>query len=205
MANVRPTGEEKMKSSIRFLVPALAAMMMAQIGWAQTSKEPQNKVTAYLAPGASDKQAVIAIWMTNATPVIGITLPFKFSAGDDTLRLDSVWTAGGRAARFIATPPQFKTANQTFLVNMIWATDSTTRKPVPIPSGEGAIMWLSVHTDGKFPMDKLRMVAVQLPPENVLLFVTDAYATVNPSFELVRKAPPSSPAEGEKVKGKKKT
>jgi len=193
-----------MKGLIRLFVPMLAVVMVVSPGWAQSGKEPVNKVTAYLTPGATDKQAVITLWMTNAAPVIGITLPFKFSAGNDTLRLDSAWTTGGRASGFLATPPQFSAANQTFLVNMIWKADSTTRKPTPIPAGEGAIMWLCVHTEGKFPMDKLRMASVQLPPENVLLFVTDSYATVNPTFDVVRSAPPSAD-QSEKGKGKKKS
>jgi hypothetical protein len=179
--------------------------MMAQGAWAEAGKGTQNKVTAYLTPGLSEKQAVITIWMANVNPVIGITLPFKFSAGNDTLRLDSVQIAGGRAAGFVMTSPQFKTEQETFLVNMISAVDSTTRKMTPIPVGEGPLMWLYVRTDGKFPMDKLRMASVQLPPQNVLLYVIDSYATVNPSFELIRKAPPSSPAQSKEAKGGKKS
>jgi len=194
-----------MRNSTRFLIPALAVVMMVQTASALAGKETQNKVTAYLAPGASEKQAVITIWMANVNPVIGVTLPFKFSVGNDTLRLDSVQVAGGRAAGFIMTPPQFKTANGTFLVNMISAVDSTTRKMSPIPTGEGPVMWLYVRTDGKFPMDKLRMASVQLPPENVLLYVIDSYATVNPSFELVRKPPPAGPAQNQDAKGRKKS
>ena len=194
-----------MRNSTRFLVPALAVVMMVQTASALAGKETQNKVTAYLAPGASEKQAVITIWMANVNPVIGVTLPFKFSVGNDTLRLDSVQVAGGRAAGFIMTPPQFKTANGTFLVNMISAADSTTRKMSPILTGEGPVMWLYVRTDGKFPVDKLRMVSVQLPPENVLLYVIDSYATVNPSFELVRKPSPAWPTQNQDAKGRKKS
>ena len=181
-----------MKNLVRFLISAMAVAIMTSSAWAEANKDLQNKVTAYITPGATDKQAVITLWMANVNPVVGLTLPFKFSAGTDTLRLDSILTIGGRAANFIMTKPQFKTAEQTFLVNMVWSVDSTTRKAAPIPSGEGPVIWMFVHTDGKFPVDKLRMASVQLPPENVLLYVTDVYATVNPSFELVHKAPPTS-------------
>ena len=194
-----------MRNWIRFVTLAVAVVLSAHSAWAGSAKEAQNKITAYLTPGVSDKQAVITIWMANVNPVIGMTLPFKFSVGEDTLRLDSLEVAGGRVAGFIMTPPQFKTANGTFLVNMISAVDSTTRKMSPIPTGEGPVMWLYVRTDGKFPMDKLRMASVQLPPENVLLYVIDSYATVNPSFELVRKPPPAGPAQNQDAKGRKKS
>ncbi len=194
-----------MRNWIRFVTLAIAVVLSAHSVWAESAKEAQNKITAYLTPGASDKQAVITIWMANANPVIGITLPFKFSVGEDTLRLDSLEVAGGRVAGFIMTPPQFKTAGSTFLMNMISPVDSTTRKTSPIPVGEGAVMWLYVRTDGKFPLDKFRMASVQLPPQNVLLYVTDAYANVNPSFELVRKSPPPWPAQNQGAKAGKKS
>jgi hypothetical protein len=192
MAGDQPAGEDVVKNLVKFLISAVAVTLMTSSTWAAASKDLQNKVTAYVTPGTTDKQAVITLWMANVNPVLGLTLPFKFSAGTDTLRLDSILTIGGRAANFIMTKPLFKASEQTFLVNMVWSVESTTHKAAPIPAGEGPLMWMFVHTDGKFPVDELRMATIQLPPENVLIYVTDAYATVNPSFELVHKAPPAS-------------
>ncbi len=194
------TGEEIVRSWLRILVLMLAAAILVQAAWAEKGKEQQNKVTAYLTPGATEKEAIVAIWMSNINPVIGITLPFKFAIGEDTLRLDSADVIGSRAAEFLMTAPLYKPENATLLMNMIAKTDTVTHKMPPIPPGEGPLVTFYFRTDSKFPIDKIKMATVQLPPENVLLFVTDSYASVNPAFEFVRKAPPSAGAKsGKKI------
>lgn len=193
-------GEEIVKSWLRISTLVLSALLLVPVAQAEKDKELLNKVSAYISPGATDKEAVITVWMSNLNPVLGITLPFKFSVGADTLRLDSADVNGGRAAAFLMTTPVFKVENSTLLMNMIARTDTITRKMTPIAPGEGPLAWFYVRTDGKFPFDKVRMASVQLPPENVLLYVLDTYATINPAFEFFRKSPPTQSGKaGKKI------
>ncbi len=171
------------------LVCAIAGFALSAS--AESGRDVQNKVTVYLSPGATEREAVLTVWMTNLNPVIGITLPFKFDTAGDSLRLDSAWIVGGRAASFMLMPPLYTPKGQTLLVNMISNPDSVTHKMPPVPLGEGPIMWFRVSTKGKFPMEKFQMGPIQLPPSNVLLFVENSYNTVNPVFELSRKSPPA--------------
>ena len=150
-----------------------------------------NKVTAYLSPGATKHDAVIELWMENVNPVIGITVPVKFATGGDSLALDSLFLTGGRAKDFATFKPLFKSANKTLLVNMVWKLDTVSTVD-PIPPGAGPFLWLYMSTPEEFPFDKFKMASVQIPPENVMLYVTEMLNPVNPDFEFKRGAAPKS-------------
>ena len=162
---------------------------------AAAENELGNTVTAYVSPGATKHDVVIELWMENVNPVIGITVPLKFATGGDSLALDSLFLTGGRAAAFTTFKPLYKPSNKTLLVNMIWRLD-TTSVVDPIPPGSGPLMWIYMSTPGDFPFDKFQMASVQIPPENVLLYVTESLNPVNPDFEYKAGAPPKKvPAE----------
>jgi len=144
-------------------------------------------------------------------PVVGITLPFKFAPGADSVVLDSLLTSNGRAAAFVMPKPLYTKEQQTLLVNMLQMRDSTGPKEPPIPSGEGLLATLFFSAKGAFPMAAFRMVETQLPPQNVLMYVTQSLNSVQPAFELVRKPAPAgqpessstpSPSGGQKGKAK---
>lgn len=177
-----------MKIVFRTIVLVLIGVGMIGIPRATAEEEMHDLVTAYLVPGADAHQAVVEVWMSNVNPVIGVTLPFKFAAGD-SLVMDSLVTSTGLAKNFAVVKPVFKAENQTLLVNMLWATMKGTQTP-PIPPGEGLLAQIYLHTPGKFPMKEFRMAAVQLPPENVLMFVTQTLNPVTPDFVLSESAPP---------------
>lgn len=160
-----------------------------------TAPELKNKITAYLTQGATAGQAVITVTMSNVNPVGAISLPLKF-ASPDTFALDSLVTAPYRAGSFMMPPPNWNKDKKTLLINMLRSTDSVTAKTGLIPPGLGVLAVLYLSTPGKFPLEKFQMAAVQLPPENVLLYVTETFNSVQPEFELVRGNPPLGPGNG---------
>ncbi len=172
---------------LTFLVLAVCSLSLT----ARAEGELSNRVTAYVTPGATKHDAVIELWMENVNPIIGITVPLKFATGSDSLALDSMFLTGGRAQAFTTIKPVFKSSNKTFLVNMVWKLD-TVSTVKPIPPGKGPFLWLYMSTPEDFPFDKFRMASVQIPPENVLLYVTETLNPVNPDFELKEGAPPKS-------------
>lgn len=164
--------------------------------------ELDNTITAYVSPGATKHDAVIELWMENVNPVIGITVPLKFATGGDSLALDSLFLTGGRAEEFTTFKPVYKSSNKTLLVNMLWRLD-TTSTVAPIPPGSGPLMWVYMSTPEDFPFDKFQMASVQIPPENVLLYVTESLNPVNPSFAMKSGAPPKKAPKGIVPEGKK--
>jgi hypothetical protein len=161
--------------------------------------KPMNKMTAFVAPGASEKEAVVTLWMENVNPVGAICLPFKFAAAD-SFWLDSMVTKPYRAGSFQMMPPKYERANQTLLVQMLRTSDSVQAKTGLIPVGEGVLATLHFSAKGKFPLSDFKIAAVQLPPENVLLYVTETFNSVLPDFAMVRSAPPSNRDESKSEK-----
>jgi hypothetical protein len=165
--------------------------------------ELANKVTAYVQPGSSDSDVVVDLWMSNVNPVIGLTLPFKFAARTDTLIFDSISFAAGRASLFFTTDPIFRPSNNTLLVQMLWRMDSTAAAP-PIPPGEGPLARIWLRAQEKISMKEFRIASVQIPPNNVLLYVAQTLNRVNPSFGFKIGPPPAmekKPAPGSDTKG----
>lgn len=153
------------------------------------AKEKTNKITAYVTAGPTEKQAVITLWMSNVNPVGAICLPFKFAAAD-SFWLDSLVTVPHRAGSFQMMEPKYERDKQTLLVNMLRETDSVKAKTGLIPVGEGVLATLHFTAKGKFPLADFKIAAVQLPPENVLLYVTETFNSVLPEFEMRRETPP---------------
>lgn len=188
-----------MKPILRIVAMATMAVLALGVHQSMAENDLKDLVTAYLVPGTNDHQAVVEVWMSNVNPVIGVTLPFKFAAGD-SLVMDSLVTSTGRAKDFAVVKPVYKSDNQTLLVNMLWATDKNSKVP-PIPPGEGLLAQIYLHTPGAFPMKDFRMAVVQLPPQNVLMFVTESLNPVKPDFALSKSAPPKGKSQsGEKEK-----
>lgn len=155
-----------------------------------------NRITVYLRPGGAENQAVLEVWMSNANPVRGITLPFKFATGGPALSFDSLKLDGGRLAAFTGPKPNYKPENQTLLVNLLQGLSKEKMAP-PVPVGVGPIAWLYLSTKEKFPLADFKMASVQIEPQNVLLYVTDTYNSVHPDFLFTRESPPTAakPAE----------
>ncbi|MEQ1935889.1 MAG: hypothetical protein ABL962_18695 [Fimbriimonadaceae bacterium] len=184
--------------SIRMRATSLAVAFCVVFGVAgvssadDKSKQPTvNKLTAYVAPGASDKEAVVTLWMANVNPVGAICLPFKFAAAD-SFWLDSLVTKPYRAGSFQMMAPKYEKDKQTLLVNMLRDSDSVKTKSGLVPVGEGVLATLHFTAKSKFPLGEFRIAAVQLPPENVLLFVTETFNSVLPEFTVLRESPPIS-------------
>lgn len=150
-----------------------------------------NRVTAYVTPGATEKEAVVTLWMSNVNPVGAICLPFKFAAAD-SFWLDSLVTKPYRAGTFQMMPPKYERDKQTLLVNMLRDGDSVKAKTGLIPIGEGVLATLHFSAAGKFPLSEFKMASVQLPPENVLLYVTETFNSVLPEFVVLHEAPPGA-------------
>jgi len=190
-----------MRGKAGWLTAATATMAISALGSVSVfgaEGQLQNRITAYLGPGATAREAVVAVWMSNVNPVIGITLPFKFAPGADSVVLDSLLTKTGRGAAFQVPPPQYKKENQTLLVNMLSAGDSTAMLAGAIPSGEGLLAVLYFSSKAAFPTAAFKMTTVRLPPENDLLYVTNSFSAVKPEFALVKKpAPPWPPKTGQ--------
>lgn len=159
-----------------------------------------NRVTAYVTSGATEKEAVVTLWMSNVNPVGAICLPFKFAAAD-SFWLDSLVTKPYRAGTFQMMAPKYERDKQTLLVNMLRDGDSVKAKTGLIPAGEGVLATLHFSAAGKFPLLDFKIASVQLPPENVLLYVTETFNSVLPEFVVVHEAPPgaSKNAKSEKA------
>lgn len=160
--------------------------------------DPGNKITAYITPGPSEREAVVTLWMANVNPVGALCLPFKFAA-PDSVHLDSLVTKPFRAGSFMTPPPKYEADKQTLLCNMLRHDDSVKAKTGLIPPGEGVLATLHFSARGKFPLEGFKIAAVQLPPENVLLYVTDTFNSVLPGYEAVRQAPPTEKSAGAKT------
>lgn len=154
------------------------------------NKNEGNKIVAYVTPGPSEKEAIVTLWMANVNPVGAISLPFKFAAAD-SFWLDSMVTKPYRAGTFQMMAPKYERSNQTLLVNMLRETDSVKAKAGLIPVGQGVLATLHFSARGKFPMSDFKIAAVQLPPENVLLYVTETFNSVLPEFSMLKQAPPT--------------
>lgn len=188
----------------------LTPIMLLQTSVAVGQKEKEelkNRVTAYIDRGATDKDGVVTLWLSNVNPLAGMTLPFKFAPGSDSIILDSVHNSVGRAATFRGPPPKYRQENQTYLQNLLIPIDSAGADLDPIPPGEGLLMRLFFSSETQFPLKRFEMAAVQLPPQNRLLYVTDIARTVLPEFVLVHGPAPVWPpvAEEPKEKAKSKT
>jgi hypothetical protein len=190
----------KQKVMMCWVAMALCLVCLVPRDGLADEKTLQNTLTAYLGPGTTPREATVTLWMENVNPLIGITLTFKFAPGADTVALDSLVTHTGRAAAFKVVPPLYTRENQTLLVNMLVPLDSTGAKTVPpIAPGQGMLAVLYFSAKGPFPADAFQMVTLQLPPENVLMYVTESVNQVTPTFTLVRKPAPMWPPD---AKGK---
>jgi hypothetical protein len=171
-----------------------------------SAKDDKNadKMTAYIEEGQTKNEAVVTLWMTNSDPIAGITLPLKFAPGAGAIKLDSLLTKNGLAAGFHATPPQYVEKNQTLLMNLLVLVDSTTTLADAIPPGQGMLAQLFFSAKGKFPFASFEIAAVQLPPENRLLFVTTIAESKLPEFVFTRKPAPAWPVESKKDTGEGK-
>jgi len=173
---------------------ALCWLGACGMAWAgdKAKSGPVNKITAYVTAGSTDKEAVVTLWMSNVNPVGAICLPFKFAAAD-SFWLDSMVTKPYRAGAFQMMPPKYEKDKQTLLVNMLRDADSVKAKAGLIPVGEGTLATLHFSAKGKFPLSDFKIASVQLPPENVLLYVTETFNSVLPEFTMVREVPPGQP------------
>ncbi len=81
---------------LALLAPIVLLQASVAVG-EDEKKELKNRITAYVDKGATDKEGVVTLWMSNVNPVAGMTLPFKFAPGSDSVSLDSVHSTGGRA------------------------------------------------------------------------------------------------------------
>lgn len=167
-------------------------------------KEIPNRITAYLEQGASDSSAVVTLWMANVNPVIGFTLPFKFAPGDSVMHLDSMKFSVGIADPFIGLPPRYNVTNQTLLINQRRKPDSSKAGVGAIPPGEGLLARMYFSAETIFPMKDFAMVAVQLPPEAKLIYVTSTLNTVLPEFVLLKESPPPWPPSSKTAKSSDK-
>lgn len=181
-------------SSLKYLA-VVGVLCLALVGAVSTAtaddekKQLENKLIAYVNRGTTDNQAVVTLWMANVNPVGAICLPFKFAAAD-SFWLDSLATKQHRAGSFQMMQPKYEKDKQTLLVNMLRDADSVKAKTGLIPPGEGVLATLYFSSKSKFPFGDFKIAAVQLPPENVLLYVTDTFNSVLPDFSMVRQAPP---------------
>ncbi len=183
-----------MKKSVTAVLVILYACLSIPGTARSADKDKQalgNKMTAFVTPGATEHEAVVTLWMSNVNPVGAICLPFKFAAAD-SFWLDSLVTKPFRAGSFQMMQPKYEKDQQTLLVNMLRDADSVKAKVGLVPVGEGVLATLHFSANSKFRIEEFKIASVQLPPENVLLYVTDTFNSVLPEFAMVRQAPPGS-------------
>lgn len=155
-----------------------------------------DRVGVVLHPGAAENKVVAVVSATNVNPVRAFSLPLKFVAGSESVKIDSVSFAGTRAANYrLGDYKLYPKRNAVMIMMLSPFKDSTYHDLQP---GTGEIARIFLSSKGAFPKDSLRMGPIKLPPDNKLMFVTDALAPVEPLFEYsVKKDEPKPPAQAQ--------
>jgi len=178
------------------VVLAFSAMAGADQKTAEKTKvlKVQDRVDIVLHPGAAKNKAVAVVSATNVNPIRAFSLPMKFVAGSESVRIDSVSFAGTRAAHYrLADYKLYPKRNAVMIMMLSPFKDSANQDLQP---GTGEIARIFMSAKGEFPKDSLRMGPIKLPPDNKLMFVTDALAPVEPLFEYrLKKEEPEPPTQ----------
>ncbi len=162
------------------------SLLLTGVALADTPVAPKpkmgNMIEVVIAPGAAEDQAVATVTLANSKPARIVSIPLEFAAEGTDVWLDSVSFAGSRVEHF-------KLKNHTFYpehsaVLLLMSAPRTSDGYQDLEPSAGTVATLYLGSEGTFPMGKLAFRAVDLPPGNKLMYVTDGYRGETPEFSF---------------------
>ena len=192
-----------MRRCLAAFLTALLVISVAAFADQQTAEKPKvkqikDRVEVVLHPGAAKNKAVAVVLATNVNLVRSLSLPLKFVAGPDSVWVDSVSFVDTRTANFgIKNYKFYPKRSAVMILTMSLYKD---KKYNDLQPGTGEVARIYLSAKGKFPTDSLRVGPVTLPPDNKLMFVTDALAAVEPLFDFRLKEEKPQPPPPKKEK-----
>jgi hypothetical protein len=145
-------------------------------------KDVKDHLSVVLHPGVGKDKAVAVISATNVNPIRAFSIPLKFTAGGDSIWIDSVSYLDTRAGYFTNKEHSIDLEKSTIFIFMLRSAGD--KKTSDLAPGTGEIVRLYFASKGEFPTGKFRMGPVTTPPKNTLMFVTDALAKAEPDFDF---------------------
>jgi len=158
-------------------VTGLADDKVADTSKSETSAD---KIEVTLLPGADKNHAVAEVVATNVNPLRILSIPLKYAAGEEKIRVDSVSYVNTRAEYFERKKDSLYAARNAILVLLM--SPFKDKKYEDLQPGSGVVARIYFSAKGTFPMDKFQLAPITLPPNNKFMYVTDAIAGAEPSF-----------------------
>lgn len=164
---------------IAYLLFAAACSVQAQVdalGKPDTVYAEINKI--------DDNVWSISFSLTNDEPVVGLSIPFKMTAGLNRIVADSAVYTGGRVAEsgFAYRGFRVDTTIQCVLLGMIANLGPSKVKLAP---GTGRLVTVFVSSLDDKPITKLSVDTTTMHPDNVLMLVSDSMIGTVPDTTTV--------------------
>jgi hypothetical protein len=158
-----------MKHSILKICVIGAALLLPVLAWSQT--DPFGKIDTVYADVAKIDSNVwtITISYTNDEPVVGLSIPLKYSSKLVKLIADSAIYAGGRVTQFEYRGFRVDTAIQCLTLGMIAYLGPT---HIELAPGSGRLVTIYVSSIDDIAIPKLMVDTTTTHPDNSLLAVT---------------------------------
>jgi len=144
------------------------------------SEKMNDKIEVVLQPGVDKNHAVAEVTATNVNPLRILSIPLKYAAGEEKIKVDSVSYVDTRAEYFERKNDSLYPARQAVLVMLM--SPFKDKKYLDLQPGSGVVARIYFAAKGTFPMDKFQVAPVTLPPNNKFMYVTDAITGAEPSF-----------------------
>ncbi len=167
---------------VLLLCLAFAATAVAQEKVAEKPKTEVVKdlVEVVLYPGATENSGVAVVSVTNKDVIRSLSLPLGFTCDDASVKIDSLSYVGTRCADY--GRKQFKLFPDSNAVMLMVLSGQKDKKYVDLSPGTGEVVKLYLSGKNTFPTKSFAVKPVNLPPNNKLMFVTNGFGRVNPSF-----------------------
>ncbi len=112
----------------------------------------------------------ITVSLTNDEYVLGLSVPFRMTAGLNRIVADSAVFTGGRVSHFALNAFRADTAIQCVLLGMISSTGGPKKRLDP---GTGRLATIFISSLDKKPIEKLTVDTTTVHPQNSLLVIAD--------------------------------
>lgn len=165
------------------LILALIFILSAALVLAGDNKKADSNVCeVFVRPTKIANHFEFEIVLTNDQPIAAMSLPFKITAGKNTLTYDSISFDGSRAEFCAAKIPNSDTANQKFNLGIL---ASMTPPLKYIDPGHGTIAKIYYTGPKGVKLNEIEVDTTFFPPSNHLMGVLpDAKTNIYPDFKF---------------------
>lgn len=146
------------------LLPAVASAQIDQFGAVDTIFAELSKI--------DDFNWSITVKYSNDENVIGMSVPFKFSAGTNRIVGDSAIYTGGRVEHWTVKTFRPDTSIQCVTMGMIANLGPTNKT---LEAGKGRLVTIFVSSLDHQPIDKLMVDTTTTSPNNSLMIIADRF------------------------------